>query len=41
VFSGTPARDGSVTLRLAGSAVTARATKAGYTSASRRLRVRP
>lgn len=33
-------RDGSVTLRLAGRAVTARATKAGYTSATRHLRVR-
>lgn len=38
--SGATARDGSVTLRLAGRAVTARATKAGYTSATRRLRDR-
>ena len=38
--SGATARDGSVTLRLAGRAVTARATKSGYTSATRRLRVR-
>lgn len=38
--SGATARDGSVTIRLAGRAVTARATKPGYTSATRRLRVR-
>jgi hypothetical protein len=38
--SGATARDGSVTLRLAGRAITARATKPGYTSATRRLRVR-
>ena len=38
--SGATARDGSVTLRLEGRSVTARATKSGYTSAARRLRVR-
>jgi hypothetical protein len=38
--SGATARDGSVTLRLPGRAVIARAAKAGYASASRRLRVR-
>jgi hypothetical protein len=38
--SGATGRDGAVTLRLPGRTVTARATKAGYTSATRRLRVR-
>lgn len=38
--SGVTARDGAVTLRLPGRAVKARATKTGYTPATRRLRVR-
>jgi len=38
--SGDTARDGSVTLRVPGRALTARATKAGYTAAARRMRVR-
>jgi hypothetical protein len=37
--TGTTERDGGVTLRVPGRPVTARATKAGYTSATRRLRV--
>jgi hypothetical protein len=37
--SGVTAPDGAVTLRLPGHAVTARATKTGYTPATRRLRV--
>ena len=38
--SGSTARDGSVRLRLPGRGMTVRATKAGYTSATRHLRVR-
>jgi hypothetical protein len=38
--SGETERDGGVTLRVPGRALTARAAKAGYTSATRRLRVR-
>jgi hypothetical protein len=38
--SGTTGRDGDVTLRIPGRAITARATKAGYTSAARPLRAR-
>jgi hypothetical protein len=38
--SGATGRDGGVTLRVPGRTVTARATKAGYTSATRRLRAR-
>ena len=38
--SGLTAQNGSVTLRLPGRTVTARATKQGYTAAQRRLRAR-
>lgn len=38
--SGRTARDGSVTLRLSGRTISAKATKGGYTPAARRLRAR-